>query len=107
MLMVAVMVSFLALLIGLAAMWMAGGASRKAEVQHHTFFESHIKGLKQSLSDISKTVGDMGGQLAKLQQTEGEEDGNSLESRLSALEEKVNRIGEAVNKIGSALSVAK
>jgi len=89
MLMLAVMVSFVALLVGLAAMWMAGGASKKAEVQHHTFYESHIKGLKLSLSELSKVVGGLGGQVTKLQQSDGDDNQRELEKRLSAVEEKL------------------
>ena len=100
MLMLAVMVSFLALLVGLAAMWMAGGASKKAEVQHHTFYESHIKGIKQSLSELSKVVGGLGGQVAKLQQQPaGSEDQEDLERRLKSVEEKLTSLASSLKVV--------
>ena len=105
MLIVATMVSFLALLIGLAAMWMAGGASRKAETQHHSFYEAHIKSLKHSLADLSRTVGDVGGQVIEIKKTQGSDDAvEALDRRLSTIEEKVDKMGDAVGKIGNALS---
>ena len=108
MIMLAVMTAFLALAIALAAMWLAGGASRKAEAQHLTFYESHIKGVKTALSDVSKTVGKMGGEVATLKQLSGAggED-NALEERISKLEKKVDQVSEAVAKLGAALTAAK
>ena len=93
----AVMVSFLGLFIGLAAMWMASGASRKAEVQHHTFFDSHIKGLKHALSDLSSTVGQLRGDVEKMKQLKSDVSAfEALENQVSALENKVNRSTEAL-----------
>ena len=105
MMIVATMVSFLALLIGLVAMWMAGGASRKAETQHHSFYEAHIKSLKNSMADLSRTVGDIGGQVIEVKKAQGNNEAvEALERQLSTMEEKVEKMGDAVAKIGTALS---
>ena len=105
---VATMVSFLALLIGLAAMWMASGASRKAEVQHHTFFESHIKGLKHALSDVSSIVGKLRGDVEKMKQSKSDASAvEALENQISALENKVNRSSEVLEGLARVQETAQ
>ena len=105
MMIVATMVSFLALLIGLVAMWMAGGASRKAETQHHSFYEAHIKSLKLALSDVSRTVGEFGGQSVEIKKAQADDKAvEALDQRLSTMERKVDNLGDAIGKISTALS---
>jgi hypothetical protein len=94
-----------ALLVALGALWYAGEASKKSEFQQHQFYDAHVKGLRATVQETSKTVQSLVGQVEAIKKSGGgREDDGEDSGRVQALEEKLNKVGAAVEKIGAALT---
>jgi len=95
-----------ALLVALGALWYAGEASKKSEFQQHQFYDAHVKGLRATVKETSKTVQSLVGDVEALKKSGGGggEGGGDDGGRVQALEEKLNKVAAAVEKIGAALA---
>jgi len=94
-----------ALLVALGALWYAGEASKKSEFQQHQFYDAHVKGLRATVKETSKTVQTLVGQVEAMTNSGGGGEGGGDDTgRVQAIEEKLNKVAAAVEKIGAALT---
>ena len=64
--MLGILVSFFALAVAFGALWFAGEANKRAEFQHKKFYDSHVRGLSETVKVMVRTVKDISGSVQKL-----------------------------------------
>jgi hypothetical protein len=64
--MLGILVSFFALAVAFGALWFAGEANKRAEFQHKKFYDSHVRGISETVKVMVRTVKDISGSVQKL-----------------------------------------
>ena len=64
--MLGTLISFFALAVAFGALWFAGEANKRAEFQHKQFYDSHIKGIADTVKVMVKTVKDLSASVHRL-----------------------------------------
>ena len=64
--MLGTLISFFALAVAFGALWFAGEANKRAEFQHKKFYDSHIRGIADTVKVMVKTVKDLSASIHRL-----------------------------------------
>jgi len=98
--MLGTIVSFFALAVAFGALWFAGEASKRAEFQHKRFYDSHVRGISDTVKVMVKSVKDVSAALQRLDKEVailGDDDERvELFRKISVLEDTVAKLQDQI-----------
>jgi hypothetical protein len=94
--MLGTLISFFALAVAFGALWFAGEANKRAEFQHKKFYDSHIRGIADTMKVLAKTVKDISAGMHRIDKEINllAEDDEKVElfKKISVLEDTVAKL---------------
>jgi hypothetical protein len=107
-LMLGTLISFFSLAVAFGALWYAGEANKRAEFQHKKFYDSHVRGISDTVKVMVKTVKDISSAIHRLNKEVNDlsEDDETVElfKKVSDLESTVTKLLEKIDGPGHLAS---
>jgi hypothetical protein len=104
--MLGTLISFFALAVAFGALWFAGEANKRAEFQHKKFYDSHIRGISDTVKLLVKTVRDVSSAIQRLDKEVDQlsEDDEKVElfKKISVLEDTVSELQASISGVNHA-----
>ena len=101
--MLGTLISFFALAVAFGALWFAGEANKRAEFQHKKFYDSHVRGISDTVKLLVKTVRDVSGAIQRLDKEVDQlcEDDEKVElfKKISVLEDTVADLQASIDGV--------
>jgi len=100
---VTTIIAVVALLVGLASVWLVTETVKKIEKRTQKVIDVHLRGLRQSVADLSQVVVDMkaGQEDIRNRVRDVVRNRQSADVELAALRQEMDRVSNALNQVAS------
>ena len=104
--MLGTIIAFFSLAVAFGARWFAGEANKRAEFQHKKFYDSHIRGIADTVKVLVNTVKGISGELQRMDKEIGlltdDDEKVELFKKISVLEDTVAKLQASVGGAGNS-----